>query len=428
MSQIRASRRGEATEEVAKLAEAESIPVDKLVQRVARGSVVIIKNAKKLEGGFVGVGEGLRTKVNANVGTSPEVCDPNLEVEKARAAERFGADTVMDLSTGGDLDEVRRKILKAVSVPVGTVPIYQAAIDAARRRGAAVEMTEDDIFNTIEKHLSDGVDFITVHVGITKELVKEFLKGYRVAGIVSRGGAITAAWTLRHDAENPLYARFDYLLEIASEYDAVLSLGDALRPGSVLDASDPLQIGELVTIGRLVKRCRKAGVQCMVEGPGHVPLDQIEANVKMEKTVCDNAPFYVLGPLVTDVAPGYDHISAAIGAAVAGAAGADLLCYVTRAEHLGLPTVEDVIEGVVALRIAAHAADIAKYGAKAMKWDEEVSKARARLDWASQIKLAMDPEKASEIRRRYPSTSGCTMCGEWCVYKVLSQEISRRRG
>ncbi|MEM3722388.1 MAG: phosphomethylpyrimidine synthase ThiC, partial [Candidatus Bathyarchaeia archaeon] len=346
------------------VAENEGESPQAICQRIAEGTVIITRNVQRENVNPVGIGKGLRTKVNANIGTSQDLCDLNVEIEKAKVAVQYGADTIMDLSTAGDLDKIRRALIKAVNVPIGTVPIYQAAIEAAEKRGAIIHMTEDDIFNTIEKHAKDGVDFMTVHCGVTQNIIKKLAKYPRLMGIVSRGGTFLAAWILHHDKENPLYANYDYLLEIAKKYDFVLSLGDGLRPGCIFDSTDWAQIQELLTIGELVERARAAHVQVMVEGPGHLPLNDVAANVQLEKAICKGAPFYVLGPVVTEIAPGYDHIVGAIGGALAGLAGADFLCYLTPAEHLGLPSIEDVKEGVIATKIAAHAADIAKLGVK----------------------------------------------------------------
>ena len=421
MTLMRAARSGETPEEVRLVAEAEGVDVGRVLAGLRSGRIIIVRNV--VRAGDIqplGIGEGLRVKINANVGTSPEFNDPEYEVEKAKVAVKYGADTVMDLSTGGDLDHVRRRILAEVKVPVGTVPIYQAGIEAVRKGKLLVDMTEDDILKVIERHAKDGVDFMTIHAGITRQIVQKLRRGGRIAGIVSRGGAFLASWIIRHDRENPLYSNFDQILEIAKEYDFCISLGDALRPGSIADASDWFQIQELLTVKELVNKCWSADVQVMVEGPGHVPLDQVEANVRIQKALCQGAPFYVLGPLVTDFAAGYDHIAGAIGGALAAMAGADFLCYVTPSEHLALPTIEDVKEGVVAAKIAAHAADIVRLGEKAKRLDLEISKARARLDWETQHKLSVDPEKARQIRLRVkPKSGACTMCGEYCVYKVL---------
>ena len=425
MTQISAARRGIVTEEIRKVAREEGVLAEKLRDRVARGTAVVICNGKD-SSKPLGIGEGLRTKVNANVGTSPDICDLNLEVEKAKVAIKYGADTVMDLSTGGDLDLIRNTILKEVQAPIGTVPVYQAYIETVRNSRNPADMNVDDLFNVIEKHMKDGVAFMTVHCGLTLDVVSYLTKHPRLNGIVSRGGAFLAAWMLQNGKENPLYTNYDYLLELASKYDVVLSLGDALRPGSLADAGDYAQLQELVTISRLVERAWEKGVQVIVEGPGHVPLDQVEVHVRLEKQLCKGAPFYLLGPLVTDIAAGYDHIAGAIGGAIAAVAGADFLCYVTPAEHLGLPTIEDVRLGVIASKIAAHAADIVKLGKKAIKRDIELSKARSALNWGAQIMLSLDPDKAKEIYSRVKSRSGaCTMCGDYCTYRILEKLQAR---
>jgi phosphomethylpyrimidine synthase len=426
-TQMELAKRGVQTDEMKAVATSDGVSTEFVMRGVAGGRIVITKNVVREEGlKPLGIGEGLLIKVNANIGTSKEVCDVEKELEKSRIAVAAGADTLMDLSTGGDIDAIRRRILKEVSAPLGTVPIYQAAIEAQARHGAIVNMTEDDIFNVVERHAKDGVDFMTVHCGVTRESVERIIRQKRLLGIVSRGGTFLTAWILHNKLENPLYANYDYLLEIAKEYDVTLSLGDGLRPGCVHDATDVAQIQELLIIGELVERARKAGVQTMVEGPGHVPLDQIEANVKLEKSICRGAPFYVLGPLVTDVAPGYDHIVSAIGGAVAAMSGADFLCYVTPAEHIALPDVEDVREGVLIARIAAHAADLTRRKDLAYKWDYNISKARSDLDWETQARLSINPEKFNRIRReRAPKqiTEVCTMCGEFCAIRLLKEYV-----
>jgi phosphomethylpyrimidine synthase len=415
--------RKRSTPMLKRVAEDEGVDEAKLRRAVANGRVVIPANP--IHGPVpVGIGEGLRVKVNVNLGTSKDHVNVNEELEKARIAVRYGADAVMDLSTGGDIDAIRRRIIKEVPLPVGTVPIYQTGLRMARK-SAVVDMDEDDIFDGIEKHAKDGVDFMTVHCGITRESVATLRASDRITDVVSRGGAFLVAWIVHNDRENPLYERFDYLLEMARKYDFALSLGDGLRPGCVHDATDAPQLHELITLGKLVKRARKAGVQTMVEGPGHVPLDQVAANVRIEKTVCDGAPFYVLGPLVTDIAPGYDHITAAIGGAVAAMNGADFLCYVTPAEHLCLPTPDDVREGVIASRIAAHAADIAC--GRGRERDDEMARARKALDWEKMFELALDTEKARAYRRRghNEDTEGCEMCGDVCAIKIVKDYLKR---
>ena len=423
-TQLEYAKRRKITLEVKKIASDEGLTPEYVMRGVAQGRIVVAKNLRR-EITPLGIGEGLRIKVNANIGTSKDFCDIEKELEKARVAQEAGTDTLMDLSTGGDIDAIRRRILKETKVPLGTVPIYQAAIEAQEKHGTIVDMTEDDIFNVIERNAKDGVDFITVHCGINKESIARVFKQNRLMGIVSRGGTFLTARILHTGEENPLYENYDYLLEIAKEYDIALSLGDGLRPGCIHDATDIPQIQELLTIGELVERARNAGVQTIVEGPGHIPLDEIEANVKLEKAICKGAPFYVLGPLVTDIAPGYDHIVGAIGGAIAAMAGADYLCYVTPTEHIGLPDVEDVREGVIVSRIAAHAGDLVRRREVAVKWDNEMSKARSEFDWEKQISLALNPIKARRIREKRspgePDEEGCSMCGDFCAIKILRQ-------
>ncbi|MHA1238836.1 MAG: phosphomethylpyrimidine synthase [Candidatus Odinarchaeia archaeon] len=426
MTIMQLAKKGVITEEIKKVAEIEGIAPEKIMRGVAKGRIVITKNVVRENVKPLGIGKGLYTKVNANVGTSADIADINLEVEKAKVAVKFGADTVMDLSTGGNIDSVRTAIIRNLDVPVGTVPIYQAAINALNKKGAIVDMSEDDMFNAIIKHAKDGVDFVTVHCGVTKGIVEKMKSHPRLMGMVSRGGTFHAAWILHNGEENPLYKNFDYLLEIAKEYDLTLSLGDGLRPGCIADATDWAQIQELLEISHLVKRARNSNVQAMVEGPGHIPLNEIEANVQIQKALCDEAPFYVLGPLPTDIAPGYDHIVAAIGGALAGLAGADFLCYVTPSEHLGLPSIQDVKEGVIAAKIAAHIVDIAKGKPKAVEKDFEMAKARADLDWEQEFSYAIDREKAEEVYKRHKTEEKtCTMCGKYCALKILKEYLKQ---
>jgi len=424
-TQMEAAKRGQITDEMRIVAKDEDESPQAICQRIADGTVIITRNLQHENVHPVGIGKGLRTKVNANIGASQDLCDLNLEIEKAKIAVKYGADTIMDLSTAGYLDHIRKAIIKAVDVPIGTVPIYQAAIEVAKKKGAIIHMTEDDIFNVIEKHAKDGVDFMTLHCGVTQQIVKKLAKHPRLMGVVSRGGTFLAAWILHHGKENPLYANYDYLLEMARKYDFALSLGDGLRPGCIFDSTDWAQIQELLTIGELVERARAKNVQVMVEGPGHLPLSDVVANVQLEKVICKGAPFYVLGPVVTEIAPGYDHIVGAIGGALAGLAGADLLCYLTPAEHLGLPSLEDVKEGVIATKIAAHAVDIVKLGAKASAKDLAMARARANLDWKGQFENAIDPEKARKIHGRVKpkSPETCSMCSEYCAIKILRDAL-----
>ncbi len=423
-TQMEYAKRGNVTDEMREVARAEDLSPEYIMRGLAEGRIVIPRNLSH-EIPAMGIGEGLRIKVNANIGTSRDICDVDTELLKAKVAHEAGADTLMDLSTGGDIDAIRRRIMKATPLPIGTVPIYQAAIIAQEKRGAIVDMTEDDLFNAIERNAKDGVDFVTVHCGINRVSVDRMKRSKRLTGIVSRGGTFLAAWIMHNDKENPLYGNYDYLLELAKKYDVTLSLGDGLRPGCIRDATDGPQIQELITIGELVDRARAAGVQVMVEGPGHVPIDQIDANVKLEKAVCKGAPFYVLGPLVTDIAPGYDHIVGAIGGAVAAMAGADYLCYVTPTEHIGLPDVEDVREGVIVSRIAAHAGDLVRRRDKAIVWDNDMSKARADLDWKRQMDLSINPARVRKVEQeRSPeemTDKCCSMCGEFCAIKILKE-------
>jgi len=431
-TQLEAARGGIVTPQMKEAARKEGIDPELLAERVARGTAVLPCNPAHATLEPLAIGEGLRIKVNANIGTSEAAADPEKEVEKLRAALDAGADAVMDLSTGDPeaIDSLRRTLIGKAPVPFGTVPIYEAAVIAQEHRGAIVEMTAGDLFETIERHARCGVDFITVHCGVTHRSVERLRRQGRETDVVSRGGAMLVGWMAHHDAENPLYERFDDLLDIARKYDVTLSLGDGLRPGSLSDATDRAQVEELVILGELVRAARDAEVQVMVEGPGHVPLDDVEMNVRLEKRLCDGAPFYVLGPIVTDVAPGYDHISSAIGGAVAGMAGADFLCYVTPAEHLGLPDPDDVREGVIAARIAAHAADAAKGTPGARDWDVAMSRARKRLDWDEQIRLAIDPRRAAEYRKAKNPRGGeeCTMCGRYCAMKIAGEYLGRELG
>lgn len=399
------------------------------MEKIAAGRVVIPHNMNRDLPSPRGVGEGLRVKVNANIGTSADYPEMETELEKLQAAIDAGADAVMDLSTGGDITGIRKEVLARCPVQVGTVPMYEAAVKAIDNKGTVVEMTEDDLFSAIERQALEGVDFITVHCGVTRESIGRLQKQGRITDVVSRGGAFLTCWMIANEAENPLYVRYDDLLDICRKHDVTLSLGDGLRPGSGADATDRAQVQELIVLGELVDRARAAGVQAMVEGPGHVPLNQIAANVMLEKRLCDGAPFYVLGPLVTDIAPGYDHITGAIGGAIAAMSGADFLCYVTPTEHLGLPTVDDVREGVMASRIAGHAADVARGVPGAAEWDREMSQARKNLDWKKQLELCIDPRKARAIRekRSVPAEEACSMCSTYCAMKVVEEYLDSRK-
>ena len=424
MTQLEIARKGDISPEMEAVARDEGLDAETIRRNIAAGTVVIAANTGHK--GLVprGIGKGLSTKVNVNIGTSSDFGDVGTEREKLRVAIDSGVDTVMDLSTGGDIAAIRREIISRCSLPLGTVPIYQAGIEAIEKDGAIVKMEADALFAAIAENARDGVDFITVHCGVTRAAIDRLRRQGRVADIVSRGGAFLTGWMLHNDRENPLYKQYDRLLDIAREYDVTLSLGDGMRPGCIADATDRPQLEELLTLGELVQRAQDAGVQVMVEGPGHLPLDHIETNIKIQKSVCKDAPFYVLGPLVTDIAAGYDHITGAIGGAIAAAAGADFLCYVTPSEHLAIPDVDDVREGVIASRIAAHAADIVKGVNGARKKDRQMAEARQRLDWEEQARLALDPERSRRVHReRATAGSACSMCGQYCAMDLVAKYL-----
>ncbi len=421
MTQMKDARSGVITPEMEKVAAYEQVDAEWLRKQVASGRVVIPANRRHERLVPCGIGEGLTVKVNSNIGTSSDRAVLEEEMEKLRVSIQAGADTVMDLSTGKDMDVTRKRILAESTVPIGTVPIYQAIVETVEEKGALVELSAEKIFEVIEKQAQEGVDFITVHCGLTLAALELLKNQGRITNIVSRGGSFLTTWMLHHGKENPLYEEYDRLLEIARKYDVTLSLGDGLRPGCLADATDRAQIHELMTLGDLTRRAWEEDVQVMIEGPGHVPLDQVETNIILQKKMCNHAPFYVLGPLVTDVAAGYDHVACAIGGALAGAAGADYLCYVTPAEHLCLPSVSDVREGVVVTKIAAHAADIAKGNKPAIERDRQMALARRNLDWETQMKLAIDPQKARAYREQNPPEEDdvCTMCGKYCAIKQV---------
>ena len=402
-----------------KIAEEEKVNFQELLDNIVLGKVVILKNIKSSVKP-VAVGKNLRTKVNANIGTSPDLVDIKFELEKLNAAVKAKTDAIMDLSTGGDLDYIRKTILQHSPVPVGTVPIYQVVCETLRKKKTIKDISVEHIFEVIEKHAEDGVDFITVHCGVTKKNIEILKKHKRVTGIVSRGGAFLTEWVIRNNKENPLYEHFDKLLKIAKKYNLTLSLGDGLRPGCIADANDEAQIAELRTLAELSKIANKESIQVMIEGPGHMPMDTIEEHVKLEKKLTGEKPYYLLGPLVTDIAAGYDHITSAIGAAIAAKSGADFICYVTPAEHLRLPEPEDVYLGVISARIAAHAADIVKRKKyKEDLVDFKLSKARKELDWKTQQKYALDKIKFSEERKKILSKTKkvCSMCGSYCAMR-----------
>ena len=422
MTQKEEAIKGNITPAIKQISDEEDISPDILLHLISEGKIVIPLNPLHSSTHPVGIGEKLRTKVNVNIGTSQDFPEWRDELKKTEIAIQYRTDTIMDLSTGGDLKRIRKMILENAKIPLGTVPIYEAAIRAIEQRGSIVEMNAEDLFAVIEEQAKEGVDFMTVHAGLTLKAIDRLKLQGRVADVVSRGGAFHLAWALHNQKENPLYAHFDRLLDIAYKHDVTLSLGDGLRPGAIADATDRPQIEELLTLGELVKKSREKNVQVMVEGPGHIPLDEVEMNIKIQKRLCQGAPFYVLGPVVTDIAPGYDHIVSAIGGAIAAAAGADFLCYVTPAEHLGLPSQEDVKEGLIASRIAAHAGDIVKGVKGAKERDLLLSRARRQLDWSEQKKYVLDPDKFERIRKQRKSTTeACSMCGQFCAMRIVSE-------
>ncbi len=406
------------------VAKHEGLDVEFIRQGLAAGTIVIPANVNHANLTPRGIGTGLTTKVNANIGTSSDFGNIDTETEKLNICIEYGADAVMDLSTGGNIPFIRSAIIASSPLPIGTVPIYQAGIQAIKTHDAIVKMTADELFAVIEEQARDGADFITVHCGVTQAAIARLKQQGRVADVVSRGGAFLIGWMVFNERENPLYEQYDRLLELAREYDVTLSLGDGMRPGCLADATDRAQVEELLTLGELVDRAREAGVQVMVEGPGHVPLNQIETNVRLQKSICKSAPFYVLGPLVTDIGAGYDHITGAIGGAIAAAAGADFLCYVTPAEHLSLPAPEDVKQGIIASRIAAHAADIAKGVKGAIDWDRKMSLARKKLGWEEQAGLSLDPKRSRNVHSKHASSgAACSMCGDFCAMALVEKYL-----
>ncbi|ABN57487.1 MULTISPECIES: phosphomethylpyrimidine synthase ThiC [Methanoculleus] len=423
MSLIEDARRGVVTEEMRIVAAAEGVTEDFVRRGVAEGHIVIpVSPYRRVK--ICGIGEGLRTKVNASIGTSTDMVDVDMEVEKVRQAERAGADTLMELSTGGDFLEIRRRVVEATTLSVGSVPLYQAFIEAARKRGAVVHMEPDDLFRITAEQAKLGTNFMAIHTGINYETMKRLQNQGRHGGLVSRGGAFMTAWMLHNEKENPLYSEFDYLLEILKEHEVTLSFGNGMRAGAVHDATDRAQVQELLINAELADKAHEQGVQTIIEGPGHIPVDEIQTNVVLQKRVTNRRPFYMLGPLVTDIAPGYDDRVAAIGAALSSSYGADFICYVTPAEHLALPTPEEVYEGVMSSRIAAHVGDMIKL--KKRDADLEMGHARRDLDWERQFAVAMNPERARAIRdERMPAdTDGCTMCGDYCALKIVGRHFN----
>lgn len=422
-TQMDAAKKGIITEQMRTVAEKEKIALEKLRALVAAGRVVIPANKNHVNLDAAGVGQELCTKINVNLGVSKDSCDIDLELEKAKQAVALKADAIMDLSCYGKTEGFRRRLIDLSPIMIGTVPMYDAVgmLDKDLK-----DITVDEFFSVVEKHAQDGVDFITVHCGMNRAAAERLKRNKRLTNVVSRGGSLLFAWMELNKQENPFYQYFDRLLDICEKYDVTLSLGDACRPGSLHDSTDAAQIEELITLGELTKRAWARNVQVMIEGPGHMALNEIAANVQLEKKLCHGAPFYVLGPIVTDVAPGYDHITSAIGGAIAAANGADFLCYVTPAEHLRLPSLEDMKEGIIAARIAAHAADIAKGIPHARDWDNQMSAARAAVDFPRMISLAIDPEKAKSYREESPpeSEDTCTMCGKMCPMKNMKKILN----
>lgn len=419
ITQIDAARQGIITDAMKRVAEKERKTPEEIRARVAAGTIAIPANINHKNLDPEGVGTGLRTKVNVNLGISGDLIDPEVELEKVRAALELGAEGIMDLSNHGKTQEFRKQLLEMAPIMIGTVPMYDAI---GYLEKALISITPQDFLDVVRRHAEDGVDFVTIHAGMNRRVIESFKETGRLMNIVSRGGSLIFAWMEATGNENPFYEYYDDVLEILHEYDVTISIGDAMRPGCGYDATDAGQIAELIEIGKLTKRAWDAGVQVMVEGPGHMAIDEIAANMKLQKRLCHDAPFYVLGPLVTDIAPGYDHVTAAIGGAVAASSGADFLCYVTPAEHLRLPDVNDVREGLVATKIAAHAADIAKGIPGARDRDNRMSDARRRFDWEEMFDLALDPVKPREYFESAPPTNeeSCTMCGKMCAVRTVN--------
>ncbi|MDA8155018.1 MAG: phosphomethylpyrimidine synthase ThiC [Actinomycetota bacterium] len=431
MTRIELARAGIISDEVRECAMLEGVDPEVLAQDIANGVSVIARNAAR--NGKVpplAIGRGLRTKINANIGTSRDRDSLEEEKKKLDVLLQYGADAVMDLSTGGRIRELRRMIIDDYPFSFGTVPIYEAAVRAAGQKGKLTAMDADGLFEVIEQHAKDGVDFVTVHSGITLKAVERLRSEGRTLDVVSRGGSFLLEWMLLKNRENPLYEQYDRLLELSKKYDLTLSLGDAMRPGCLEDATDRAQLEELLTLGELRDRALEAGVQTIIEGPGHVPLNQVELNIKIQKEICKGAPFYVLGPLVTDIAVGYDHIAGAIGGAIAGAAGADFLCYLTPSEHIRLPDLEDVKEGLIASKIAAHAADLAKGIKISMEKDAKMARMRKALDWEGMIQMSFNPEKVRRYREQTPPSEAqvCSMCGEFCAIKTVERALKGKAG
>lgn len=422
-TQMDAARKNIITEEMKVVSEKEHMDIQKLKNLIAEGKVVIPANKNHKSLSAEGVGEGIRTKINVNLGISKDCANVDMELEKVKTALEMKAEAIMDLSSYGKTEEFRKKLIEMSHAMIGTVPIYDAVgfYDKELK-----DITAEEFLRVVEKQAQDGVDFMTIHAGINRETAEVFKRNNRIMNIVSRGGSLLYAWMELNNKENPFYEYFDKVLEICAKYDVTISLGDACRPGCIKDSTDPSQIKELITLGELTKRAWEKNVQVMIEGPGHMALNEIKSNMIIEKRLCHGAPFYVLGPIVTDIAPGYDHITSAIGGAIAAANGADFLCYVTPAEHLRLPNLDDMKEGIIASKIAAHAADIANNVPGARDWDDKMAEARQKLDWKATFELSIDPEKA--IRYRKESTpenpDTCTMCGKMCAVRNMNKVMS----
>ena len=422
-TQLDRARDGEITQEMKEAAVYDDVSPEFIRDGIANGHIVIYGNPQR-KSTVVGIGQGLRTKINASIGTSPDIVDFDMEVEKAKVAEKAGADTLMELSTGGDLGEIRKRVLDSISLTVGTVPLYQAAMETIEKKGSVVKMESDFLFEIIERQAQDGIGFMAIHCGINMITLERLRKqGYRYGGLVSRGGSFLTAWMNHNKKENPLYEEIDRLIDIMKKYDVILSLGNGLRAGAVHDSTDRAQIQELIMNSEVAEYAQKKGVQIIVEGPGHIPIDEIEANVIIQKRMSNNAPFYMLGPITTDVTPGYDHISSAIGAALSSRYGADFICYVTPPEHLALPTADDVREGVMAAKVAVHVGDMVKLKDKVKNQDLKMGIARRDLDWKTQFETAITSEKAEEIRKSRPpmEEETCTMCGPVCSLKGVME-------
>lgn len=425
VTQLIKALNGVVTPEMEQVADREGVTPEFIRQGVANGTIVIPRNINRRNIIPAGIGAGLKTKVSASVGLYGEKASIDTEVAKIKTAVEAGTDSIMDLSVSGDIDAMRREALAATPTPLGTLPFYQAVAEAGRKHGSSLRMEVEELFEVIERQAADGVDFLALHCGTTMSIVERAKKEGRIDPLVSYGGSHLIGWMLYNNKENPLYENYDRVLEIARKYDVTISLADGMRPGCLADSLDGPQVQELVVLGELVRRAREAGVQVMVKGPGHVPLNHLKATVTLQKSLCKGAPYFVFGPLVTDIAAGYDHISAAIGGAISAWAGAEFICYITASEHLGLPDIDQVREGVIAARIAAHAADLAKGMPEAVKWDRDLSRARKELDWEKQMALAIDPQRARQIRkeRSDDSSSACAMCGKYCAMEVVAEYL-----